>query len=137
MSQVKNSFKDEKWFLAVHLLHDENFNHGKVNEIIQFNKSDFLIYLKCHLVDSLIIEDWDAALGLSIEYKDKYVLIKPSVRDGKFLFRDNDSIKLIDSNNIQFSLDRLFSQVITDDFKTHPDYLFTGKIVWDEYRMKM
>lgn len=85
-------------------------------------------------VEDLLVEDWNEAIGLSVEFgSGQKLVIKKCSTEGKFLFRDNQKrIQVIESPELNKYFDVRLGQAISDDILSDPMFEFREE-VWKRY----
>jgi hypothetical protein len=94
-------FAKQKWTVQFHLIHECDVNPAKSYPIPKYG-NDFLDirFPLFYPVDSLLVEDWSEGIGLSVEESGKHFELKRCVQPGRILYRDEDSIQLIESEAV-------------------------------------
>lgn len=130
-------FQNQRWTIDVHLLHPKtaSANFSQIEWAANQNPKAFCVSIHRYPVSDLIVEDYDEALGFTIEKAGEIFVAKPSIVPGRFLLRSGSNIYLIDSEDLYRTFDELFSKAITESLLTDPDRQLT-EIVWQEYQRK-
>jgi hypothetical protein len=75
--------------MTAHLLVAKgNYNSYYIYKAKNKSLRNCKIRIRLHEVNSLIVEDWDPAIGIQILNKDGKFTLKPSINEGKFIFKN-------------------------------------------------
>lgn len=123
----------QKWLVTFNLLHDtrQNTNTGKMRALAGKNTAGLDFKIQLHEVPSLITEDYDGGLGLKFEGGE----VRPCSEPRNFVFISNNSVALVQSDDLKITFDELFTQSVTDGLVTSPVYKQVGDI-WNQSRLK-
>jgi hypothetical protein len=118
-----------------HLMHARNRLPARVSALNALSNSRIKLSYELHGVDSLVVEDWNAALGLERTFDGVKYSIKPTAEDGKVLVRRLKDIVLIDSPELSKWVDREIGGWIDATIRTDP-YARLIHPLWSEYRYR-
>lgn len=127
-----------RWAVTFHLLYDRtNKNHAypsRTSGILKLGTQTLKFSIELYCVDSLIVEDWNPAFGISIDWgADSRSIVKPSITSGRLIVQSSDgTAQLIESTEMDSYFDLLISTSISERILSDPDYTFTGD-VWQDY----
>jgi len=130
-------FAKQSWVLDIHLLHPTN-GHEDVNRIesVQRRSTEhFQVVLNRYPVPDLIVEDYDEALGFTLEREGSIYVAKPSVVAGRFLLKANGVMSLIESEDLSRTFDEFMCEAVTHSLLTDQNRELVS-IVWQEYVSK-
>jgi hypothetical protein len=131
-------FRNQKWELDLRILHA---NDGRTNiDNIEGAKShsvegSFEVCLSRYVVPDLIVEDYDAALGLEIKTDHGKVVVKQSYKPGQILLKSEDGSRLVKSEALVVTFDELLAESITDEMIHSQDLQQVGNL-WQDYQQK-
>ena len=134
----RNEFRNQKWVLDLRIIHanDAQTDIGNIERArSHFVAGGFEIQLQRYVVPDLIVEDYEAALGLDITSDHGKFLVKQSYKPGQFLLKGDDGTRLVKSEALVVTFDELFSQSITDEM-LHNQNLNQVGVVWNDYQQK-
>lgn len=131
------AFKKQFWVIDIHLLHPSNGheNISKMESVKGLSDNRFQVMLNRYEVPDLIVEDYDEALGFTLEREGSFYVMKPSVVGGRFLLKANGVYSLIESEDLSRTFDELLCDALTCALTTDPNRELV-KIVWQEYTSK-
>lgn len=138
IKETERQFENQKWIVDLNLLHDESTRTNISNiERVRENRipGSFEINLNRYPVPNLIVEDFDAALAIDLEWDGQRHLFKPCSEPGQFLYRTGDEVRIIQSENCYLAFEELYSCAITEWLATSPAHEQVG-VVWQEYQDK-
>jgi hypothetical protein len=95
----------------------------------------FQVVLKRYPVPDLIVEDYDEALGFTLEREGSIYVAKPSVVAGRFLLKSNGVMSLIESEDLSRTFDEFMCEAVTNSLLTDPNRELVS-VVWQEYVSK-
>ena len=139
IAEVKKSyFPNSNWVVNFYLLHAPKEGSNSIQfidsiEMKNTNKLKFIIHR--HQVSNLIIEDWESAIGLRVDFKGNNIIIKHSIQEGSIIISDNNKVCVIETPEISNYVDVLVATIISEEMLTHPRLKFV-RDVWQEYRSK-
>jgi hypothetical protein len=128
------SFSRQYWLIDIHLLHPTN-GHENVNrmESVQSHSTErFQLLMNRYPVPDLIVEDYDEALGFTLEREGSVYVAKPSVVAGRFLLKANGIISLIESEDLSRTFDEFMCEAVTNSLLTDPNRELI-KVIWQDY----
>ena len=120
------------WIVNYFLLYPPNADTHKIDSVTKKNKEDLKFIVNKFEVHNLIVEDWDAAIGLKVNFQENAFEIKNSIAEGRIILIDADTICVVDSNEMSKFVDTLFSSELSEAIQTHPGLTFE-KEVWQDY----
>lgn len=138
LKEKQPEFRKQKWVLDLHIIHatDGRTDIGNIEKVkSQFGAGVFEVQLQRYVVPDLIVEDYEAALGLDITSDHGKILVKQSYQPGQFLLKCDDGSRLVKSEALVVTFDELFSQSITDEM-LHNQNLNQVGVVWKDYQQK-
>lgn len=130
--------KARQWVVTFHLLYDrtnQNHPYPKLTGDIEPMSSNSLTFaVTMHCVESLIVEDWNPAFGVKVnwggETKD---LIKPALTEGRLIVQHSDgTMRLVESPEVDVYFDTLVAESVSDQITNDPNYAYTAD-VWQRY----
>jgi hypothetical protein len=137
LHDTNENFVKQSWSIDIHLLHPTNGheNVSRMESVKGQTTSRFQVVLKRYPVPDLIVEDYDDALGFTLERHGSKYFAKPSVVPGKFLLKTNGVFSLIESENLSLTFDEFMCEAVTNSLLTDPNRELVG-IVWQDYVSK-
>lgn len=94
-------FPKQHWSVQFHLLHESGSRPALSHEIPKYgHKTLFFLWPNFYAVESLLVEDWSEGIGLAVNDSGRHFELKRCVEPGRILFRDEDSIQLIESEAV-------------------------------------
>jgi len=139
--ELKNQhaqFHKQKWELDLRIIHsnDKHTNRGNIERVQAHPEPGiFEVQLRRYEVPDLIVEDYEAALGMEITSDQGKFLVKQSYKPGQFLLKSEEGTRLVRSDALVVTFDELFSQSITDEMIHSQDLTQVG-VVWNDYEQK-
>jgi hypothetical protein len=131
-----NAFKKQIWNLDVHLLHTDEAKLSNILKVLGLQDSGlFQINLGLHQVPNLIFEDYDPALAVEMKGSHGRFLFKPCARPGRMLFRKNDEVFVIETDNTSLMLEEFLAESITANLLTSHTRV-PAQDVWADYQNK-
>lgn len=132
-----SSFRNQNWMLDINLLHPTNGRQdiANINRVQRYQTSNLNIDLKRYPVADLVVEDWDEAIGFTLEREGQRFIAKPSIHPGRFLLKKQGCMYVVDSADLSRTFDELFSEAITTSLLSDPNRELV-RVVWDEYQSK-
>lgn len=133
----ESDFRKQHWSVDVRLLHPTNGHENVPHMEAAERKSDdrFKVLLTRYPVPDLIVEDYDEALGFTIEQEGVHYVAKPSFVPGRFLLRAGTEMSLVESEDLYRTFDELISSAITDSLLTDANRQLV-KVIWKEFMTK-
>ena len=130
-------FRRQSWCVDVHLLHPTNGheNIGNMDSIAGMSDDQFIVMPNRYPVPDLIVEDYDEALGFTIERENCRYVAKPSFVPGRFLLRSGDTMCLVESDDLYRTFDELISEAVTESLLTDANRELV-EVVWQEFTTK-
>ncbi len=135
IKEVKKDYSNTShWEVRFYLLHYPKYRSStnKIYSIESKNSSELRFIIERFEVDNLIIEDWEAAIGLNVFLNGNSIRIKNSIQDGRIFLLDKEKVCIVDSTEISHYVDVLIASNISDAIRTHPKLTFV-KEVWQDY----
>lgn len=135
INEVRKRYSNNSnWIVNFYLLHypkePSSISYIASIESKSTDKLKFIVHR--FQVDNLIVEDWDSAIGLKVDFKGNSVTIKNSIQEGRIIIMDGDKVCVIDTPEISKYVDVLIASNISDAIRTHPGLTFV-KEVWQDY----
>ena len=133
--ELKNSFfPNSNWVVKFYLVHyaKEPSSINYIESIRSKSSVNLMFNVYRYQVNNLIVEDWDSAIGLNVEFKSNSVIIKNSIQEGRIIIMDSNKIFVVDTPEISHYVDVLIASNISDAIITHPEFTFV-KNVWQDY----
>jgi len=121
-----------EWLIHYFIIHPPNVNARSIDSVKSAHDRGLTFLVDRCEVNDLLVEDWDAALGIEVEYCGDSIQVKNSVTEGRLILSADDSILVVDSPEMSNYVDALIAQVISDAITTHPHLRFV-KNVWPGY----
>ena len=87
-------------------------------------------------VPDLIVEDYDEALGFTLEREGSFYVPKPSIVAGRFLLKTNRVWSLIESEDLSLTFDEFMSEAVTNSLVTDPDRELVSVVWQDSFSIK-
>jgi hypothetical protein len=131
------AFSNQSWIIDIHLLHPTN-GHENVNRMdsVQRRTTDrFQVMVNRYPVPDLVVEDYDEALGFTLEREGSTYVAKPSVVSGRFLLKTNGGLRLIESEDLSRTFDEFMCEAVTNSLLTDPNRALVS-VVWQDYVSK-
>jgi hypothetical protein len=117
----RERFEKQIWTVQFHLLHEKGRAPKRAREIPgQGSEKVKFAYPQFHEVESLLVEDWDEGIGLAIQQKQGYYELKRCVRPGRILYRDTDTVQLIESEELCHTMTGLLADAANRLILNHP-----------------
>lgn len=138
LKQQHARFHKQKWELDLRIIHanDEHTNVGNIERVKAHPEPGiFEVQLRRYVVPDLVVEDYEAALGMEITSDHGKFLVKQSYKPGQFLLKSAEGTRLVRSEALVVTFDELFSQSITDEMIYSQDLAQVG-VVWNDYEQK-
>lgn len=136
LREVKDAharFRKQKWELDLRIFHgtgaDTNVNNIRRVET-DSSSGDFVIKLRRYVVPDLIVERYDAALGVRIDKNAGQYRIRQSYEPGNFILESSQGFRLVRSDALVVTFDELFTNSITEEMLTSSDFEQVGE-VWN------
>ncbi|MFZ1730805.1 MAG: hypothetical protein WBQ23_04545 [Bacteroidota bacterium] len=135
LENVKHDlYSNNNIYIEMHLLESE-MPGSVMSQIQQYARrmnQKMSVQPVFHHVDSLIIEDNEAALGLvmNIEHDDS-IIIKPTPKNGEFLLRKGGTVIRIESENMSYAFSKLVMNAIDEDLQTSDNYTLMQQRIWE------
>lgn len=123
------------WKVDFHLLYAQSRYPQLCGQITKQNRLPTVEFnVELWPVEDLLVEDWNEAIGLSVELgSGQQLVIKKCSTEGKFLYRDNQKrIQVIESPELNKYFDVRLGQAISDDILSDPMFVFREE-VWKRY----
>lgn len=130
-------FAKQAWVVDIHLLHPTNGheNVNRMDSVIRQTTDRFQVMMNRYPVPDLIVEDYDEALGFTLEREGSTYLAKPSVVAGRFLLKTNGVLSLIESEDLSRTFDEFMCEAVTNSLLTDPNRELVS-VVWQDYVSK-
>lgn len=138
IAKVKSSnFAKSNWIVHFYILHPPppKTNIQNIESVNYKSKKDLQFVVHRFEVDNLIVEDWEPALGIEINFKGDTLEIKNSIQSGRLFLFNNDSVLVVDSDEMSKYVDVLIASKISEAIETHPGLKFVEN-VWQDYKFK-
>jgi len=124
-----------KWDVDFHLMCSNEFPKLSweipkySTDSIHFNPYDWR-------VDSLLVEDWNEAIGLQgVGFDGNQITIKPASTDGHLILKENDgTVRVLKSNELHHAVDVLIAESVSDAVRSDP-LLEYERDVWQRYQV--
>jgi hypothetical protein len=132
---VRSEYKTtDLWLINFFLLHPPSADVANIETAALGSNEEITFHVHRHVVDDLLIEDWDAAIGVRVEYGVNYISIKNSLTSGRLILVENDSVSLVDSPEMCQYIDVLIANALSAEIVTHPDLQFYRNVYEDYFR---
>lgn len=124
LKRVKSHFGKEPWLVTFHLLHPEDEANypfpEKACDILDLSDETVVFDVVLHSVPSLIVEDWNAAIGLKCKWRNGLCYYK-TLTTGHVLSKNPDgSVSVLKSDNLPLVVNSLIAESITDSMLNDP-----------------
>jgi hypothetical protein len=130
-------FSNQLWTVQFHLLHASDGAPRLAREIPSYGdeKAKFPLPL-FYEVASLLVEDWDEGIGLAVQENRGYYELKRCVTPGTILYRDEETVQVIESEELCNTMTGLMAEALNRLMLSHPAVEYI-KDVWNhEDRLK-
>jgi hypothetical protein len=130
-------FSNQSWIIDIHLLHPSNGheNVNRMDSVIRRTSDRFQVIMNRYPVPDLIVEDYDEALGFTLEREGSTYVAKPSVVAGRFLLKKDGVLHLIESEDLSRTFDEFMCEAVTNSLLTDPNRALVS-VVWQDYVSK-
>jgi hypothetical protein len=138
IKDTNGKFQKQHWMLDLNLFHDntENTDLGNIYKVLDKQVPGAIeIQLNRYEVSHLIVEDFDPALAVTLDWDGKRHAFKPCSVPGQFLYQTEHELRLIETDNAYLAMEEIYSNAITENMTTAPDLKQIG-VVWQEYQVK-
>ena len=129
---VRRDYNKGQWLVNFFLLHPCSGDIENIERVASKSNEKIIFNVHRHVVDDLLIEDWDAAIGIKVEHDTGHLIVKNGLTSGRLILVENNSVSLIDSSEMCSYIDVLFANAISDEIKSRPDFQFY-RDVYDDY----
>jgi hypothetical protein len=85
-----------------------------------------------HSVRSLIVEDWDEALGIELRLERGVFRVEPRRSPGMFYLRGTGGVRELETSDLSQLLQQKMAESTSDAVRTHPRFTQIGE-VWMKY----
>ncbi len=117
------------------ILHPANADLEYIRQVAKYRTANTNYSLTTQEVNDLIVEDWDAAIGLDVKFRGADFTIKSSITPGRVFLIDRTCVSIIESPDISNFVDLLYAKTATDAFLTSNEFKF-NKVICNEYIRK-
>lgn len=138
LKEQHREFRKQRWELDYRIIHATDARTNVANIMRAKGRARpgvFGIQLQRYVVPDLVVEDYEAALGLEITGDGGRFLVKQSYKPGRFVLKSDDGLRLVESKALVVTFDELFSKCITETLTSRTDLQQVG-VVWQEYEQK-
>ncbi len=140
LNELKSTprYQKQRWILDLNLIHDNspNTHLDRINSVRSNHVPGiFEINVYRYEVPNLIVEDYDEALAVELFFDGRYHRFKPCAVPGQFLYRMDEEIRLIETQDSYQTFEVLYSTAITNELRTSPYHQQAG-VVWNEFQIK-
>ena len=123
-----------RWFVDFHLIYKRGVYPPLSRNIPLFSEHNLHFNPFPWPVESLIMEDWNAAIGLEAVFDDgKKVIVKESSTEGTVILQGAEEAVVVQSPTIHHYMDAQLGQTVSDAVVTDPDLKFL-RDVWQNYQ---
>jgi hypothetical protein len=134
--QLREFFPDsQNWIIRFYIIHPSTANTVRIESVQRKSTSNLQFIVHRSKVDSLLVEDWEPALGINIRFSGSSIEAKNGIQSGRIILKDNDSILVVDSDEMSKYVDVLIASKISEAMATHPDLKYVED-VWQDYIYK-
>lgn len=124
-------FPNQYWSVQFHLLHESHMPPVLSHEIPKFgNKQLLFLWPTFYEVESLLVEDWPEGIGLAVEERGKRFDLKRCVEPGRILYRDEESVQVIESQSLCDTMTSLTVDAVNRLMLSSPEIQYV-KDVWN------
>jgi len=122
LKSAKRHFDKHQWRVVFHLLHSrEKYpTPPLVRDIANFNTESLWFEVELHDVPSLLVEDWDEAIGLRTDWQNGICYYKTTT-DGQVISKLPDgNVAVLHSKNLPMLIHSFIANSVTDSMLTNP-----------------
>ena len=137
LESIKNSvarLRSQQWTLDLRLLHAADLG-TRLRDLLHRSTARFEVRTKFYRVADTIIEDFDDALGFALVAENDVSILKPCVRGGRFLYKSRNGVTVVESNDLNITIQDFVARKITDDLVSDPALRQIGD-KWKDYSEK-
>lgn len=124
----------QRWECDFHLLHTRERYPAKTGRIPELQHDQLAFSVTLWPVDHLLVEDWNEAIGLEVQWEgNSRAIIKHCSTEGHLLLRREDgSVQHIESPELHHYMDVLLGDAVSEHVRHDPYLQFQGD-VWGRY----
>jgi hypothetical protein len=122
LKTAKRHFAHQSWRVFFHLLHSpEKYPTPPLaKEISNLSTGDLIFEVDFHRVSSLLVEDWDAAIGLKAEWENGTCYYKTTTLGQVIVKLPDKSVAVLESPNLPVLINSFIAESVTNSMLTDP-----------------
>lgn len=128
------AFNNQHWQIDLRLLHATDLT-DRLRDLMHRSRERFEISVKFYRVLDVVVEDFDEAIGFELVSDDGISYLKPCVTGGRFLYKGREGVAVVESNDLNVTLQDYIAQKITYDLLTDPNVRQIADR-WNDYANK-
>jgi hypothetical protein len=121
--KTKPHFKKQSWQVVFHLLHSEEKGYPLpplAMGITRLSKADLIFSLELHPVPSLLVEDWDEAIGIKADWHNGVCYYKVTTAGRVIAKMPDGCVAVFESSNLPQLINYHIANTITDVMLQNP-----------------
>jgi hypothetical protein len=119
---TKDHFKNQSWFVTFYLLHShERYYVPPLSfKVPALSRSDLVFQIELFDVPSLLVDDWDAGIGIRADWAGEHCVYRPTGFGQMMVRQPDSSVWVVESPKINQYYDVLMSNFVTETMLADP-----------------